>query len=80
MPGLANSSISSGDAAGGGERVGGGGAEAAEPGEAGALHQAFFIGVGEEEGAAEGFEVFDHFFGGVAEDFGPAFHGAAPAF
>ena len=51
--------VEGGDAAGGGDFVRGGGAEAAEPVEVGALHHAFLVDVGAEEAGAVGFEFAD---------------------
>ena len=45
-----------GDAAGGGDFERGGGAQAAEPVEVGALHHAFLIDIGAEEAGAVGFQ------------------------
>ena len=55
--------VDGGDAAGRRHLVRGGGAQAAEPVQVGALHHAFLIDVGAEEAAAVRLQPADHFFG-----------------
>ena len=72
--------VQRGDAAGGGDFERGGGAQAAEPIEVGALHHAFLVDIGAEEAGAVGLERREHFFGGEVGGFLPAFDHDAAAF
>src|ERR1035441_1728340 len=58
----------------------GGGAQAAEPIEVGALHHAFLIDIGAEEAGAVGLERRQYLFGSERGGLLPAFDHNAPAF